>query len=73
MSRPGAFSMQLRLAKLCEIWMEFKAIVLLAIHSGGCFHWQRTIGNESSSQWMKNKYSQTFDKKNNVRENLQLI
>lgn len=50
LDRPCAFSRQLLLAKLRGIWLEFKAKVLLAIHWSGCFHWQRTIGNESSSQ-----------------------
>lgn len=48
--RPCTLSRQLRLAKLQGSWLEFKAKVLLAIHWSGCFHWQRTTGNESSSQ-----------------------
>lgn len=70
MHRPCVFSRQLLPAKLCEIWPEFKAIVLLAIHWGACFHWQRTAGNDSSSQWMKNKYSQTFDNKKILSEKI---
>jgi len=52
---------------------EFKFMLLLAIHWGGYFYWQRSTDNESSRQRVKNELNQIFERKNIVRGSVWLI